>query len=154
VAVVHWLVSAGPGALAWVALTMFAAVAGGGMYLESMRAASLLAWLIVSTVGWAGGLVLPRLGAGVLWVTAILLLGTTRAGLVQVRLLVSDAGVQVAADAVVAGLTFVLCPFLLLGSPPSTEHVWVRAVAILVSLSALVLGIWRLTRMQFPLSAR
>jgi hypothetical protein len=154
VALVHWSLSAGPGAFAWVALTGFAAAAGGGMLPESVRVASLLALLIVSTVGWAGGLFLPRLGAGVVWVTVILLFGTTSAGLIQMRLLAGDGGLHGSGESIVAGLTFVVCPFLLLGSPPAAENVWVRVMALLVSLLALGLGVQCIVRMQFPLKAR
>jgi hypothetical protein len=153
IAAAHWVASSGPGALAWLAFTGLSVGLSDGMFPASMQPGSLLAWLLVSTLGWAMGLMLPRLGAGIAWVTGILLLGTTQAGLVQMRLLTSDQTLD-GVDLLAAGLTVVVCPFVLLGSPPATETPWIRGCAVLIALLALAAGLIRLANSEFPLSAR
>jgi hypothetical protein len=154
IAMMHWVTSAGPGAVAWLALTLIAlAATGGRVFPVPLEVASVIAWVLVSTAGWAVGLLLPRLGAGVVWVTLMLLLGTTHAGLLRVRMLVNEDGVQGTTDAIVSGLTFVVCPFLLLGSPPASEDAWVRGLPLLTSWLALAAGVGWVEHAEVPLSA-
>jgi hypothetical protein len=153
-AAVHCLLAVAPGAVAWLILAAFSAIVTTTVLPLPLEVASLLAWCLVSTVGWSAGLWLPRLSAGVAWVTAILLFGTTHAGFVQMRLLMNETALRSYQEQLMAAFTVVVCPFLLLGSPPGAEYVSVRVIAALISLLALAIGMAMIDQAEFPLSAR
>ena len=152
VAMAHWCVSVRPGAVAWASLTMYAGIAAGPVGWVPLETANLLAWFLVSTCAWAAGLWLPRMGSGVVWVTSILALATTPTGLVHLRMVVTEPQGDRLGEVVSTALTFVGCPFLLLGSPAASENVWVRGLAVLVAVAALVVGVYSVMRSEFPLT--
>lgn len=67
-ALVHWAMSAAPGALAWLVLAFGErATAGAGMHLDLSTSGTLTAMGLVSTLPWAINVRLPRFAGGIGW---------------------------------------------------------------------------------------
>jgi hypothetical protein len=137
VLVAHWFASVLPGAVAWLIVAL------SGWWLESPAAESalvgerLIAFLIVSALGWSGGFLLPRGAAGALWVGALLALLVRHADLLPA-----------AADPVTSSMALrrsgaiVMCPFLLIGEHPGVGVTEVIAATCMAATVLLVT--WRL----------
>jgi hypothetical protein len=69
VALAHFVVSALPGALAWVVVGVAQAVAAKSLAVLALRPAGWAALLLVSTIPWALTLRLPPLSGGAIWLT-------------------------------------------------------------------------------------
>ncbi len=76
-AAAHWAVSAAPGLVLWLGLGCLEAALGGGGG-AALASGTVAAMALVSLLGWAGTVALPRLGAGVIWLVLMAaLLATT-----------------------------------------------------------------------------
>ena len=73
-ALAHLTVSSWCGALVWMSVTAVDVVIAGRTSPGGLHASALAAFVCVSLVAWAVGLLLPRYGAGIVWLTAIVAL--------------------------------------------------------------------------------
>lgn len=73
IAIAHLAVSAGAGALVWVAVTVVDAILVHRLPPTGVTASAAASFACVSLVAWAGGLSLPRYGAGIIWLTALVM---------------------------------------------------------------------------------
>lgn len=132
VLIAHWLVSALPGASAWLILAALAFARGGHDGLSTLAGSRLCALFIVSAIAWAAGFSLPRGAVSVIWSGLLMTLLLRHTPLVAA---VATAGLLRPAAALVA------CPFLFLAPRPPAS---VAAVFAAVTLAALpLLWIWR-----------
>jgi hypothetical protein len=140
VATAHWMVSMGPGLVAWAVLAGVGAAVGSPAAPSAFVGGRMAALLIVSSVGWAAGFMLPRGAAAVAWLAVLIGLLVER-----VDLLVSSptppAGVLLFLRHV---MTLLACPFLLLGSHPPV--VFGSELGALCVAAALVLIVLRAAR--------
>lgn len=79
IAVVHWVMCAWPGTLAWMVLAATEAIVSGGSRITLLRAGTLAAVLVVSTMPWAVTVALPRFAGAVGWLVTLALLAMVRA---------------------------------------------------------------------------
>jgi hypothetical protein len=144
------LAAATPGASAWAALLMVALAVG-----EPLSAVAAphrqAAFLIVSGVGWAAGVAVPRLVAGALWFLIILGLLMSRtlftqhlAAIQQVPASLQGFAVSVAAC--------VICPFVLLGDFPGANDLRVVAAAMGLAIVAVAAAIAHISRRDYALT--
>ena len=112
VALVHWLVSIAPGVAMWLLVGTVELALSAGAHATAFTNGTIAAMAMISTVGWALTVPMPRLSGGVMWLVVLFIAlaasGSWRAAL----LTVADAGGSVWS----LGLMFTLCPVLLVGA--------------------------------------
>lgn len=110
IALVHWAMSVAPGVLVWLLLgcAEWAFAGRPGMAFSN---GSIAALILISTMGWAITVPLPRLSGGVAWLVALFVVlalsGNWRDALLQA----ADGG----ASHLDVSVVFLLCPLLLVG---------------------------------------
>lgn len=82
VAFLHFAVSAGPGAAAWLVVGLAQALRAGSVHVGALRPAGLVGLLLVSSVSWASTLSLPAFSGGGAWLV------------VSIGLLLSGSGMK------------------------------------------------------------
>jgi hypothetical protein len=132
----QWCASIAPGALAWAIVSTTAWVSGSEAALSALAGARLLAFFIVCAVAWAAGFVLPRGGAGALWMGVLVLLLLRHAELLTPA---SGAASPMAIFRTAGAL--ILCPFLLLGPRSAVSGLALGAAA--AAALTVLLGTWR-----------
>jgi hypothetical protein len=138
-----------PGAVAWLALAVMQAVLLAPAWPSSLSANRLAALAIVTTVGWAAGLHLPRAGSALVWSAILVITAMSRRwlpSLASLQLIPSGLG-QVGAD---VGACLV-CPFLLLGDSAAVRDPRVVAGVILAAAVCAVAGAISLDHRESPL---
>jgi hypothetical protein len=135
----HWVVSIGPGVVAWVLISGSGYFFGSPMALSALAGRRAAALFIVSALAWTAGFALPRGAGGVVWVAALLGLLLSRADLLS-----SSSSLPSSWETVLRhGVALALCPFLLIG-----DHALVAPGAICTAaLLAVIplLAVWRHT---------
>lgn len=120
-----------PGALAWVTILVLASALGAPLP-EAAAPHRQAAFLVVSGVGWAAGIRLPRLAAGALW--SIALIGLLMSRTFFARQLVTLEQVPSSLyDILVSAAACVLCPFFFLGSFPGAADLRVVVLALIIT---------------------
>jgi hypothetical protein len=135
-----------PGALAWIAITVTAAILGRADLALTMHRH--VAMVIVSAVAWAGGLALPRMAAGALWSLALVTLAMSRL-IPDYLFLVRMSPVGLHHEA--AALTFAICPYLLLGDFTAASEPRVIGVDMLLVGALVWVGVRYIARREYPL---
>lgn len=143
-AIAHWVVSIGPGAAAWAAITGVAYGFGGPAPLSAIDARRAAALFIVSAVAWSAGFAFTRGGAGAGWIAALLVL------LVRHVAPIPASGTLSPLTALRHAAALVLCPFVLMGpTPPIATGAIPLAIA---ASTAVLLVFWRCAdRVDIPL---
>lgn len=120
-----------PGGLAWALVALVAATLGQTHAVLAPQRVT--AFATVSLVGWAAGVALPRMAAGVLWASVLLSLALSRTGLGDYLTVVQSVpeGPRAVGAAAIA---FLICPFLLLG-----EFAAARNAAVLTTVASMVI---------------
>lgn len=119
VAASHWAVSAAPGLALWLGLGVWERL-WTGAHGAVLSSGSVTAMLLVSLLGWAGTVPLPRLGAGVIWLVLMAALFATTGqwpGTGQTPLL-GDL------TAWPRPVQWMVCPLLLVGQRFEGEAAW------------------------------
>jgi hypothetical protein len=147
-ALAHWIVSVAPGAFAWLALAVVGLVLGSEAAVSALVGRRLVAFLIVSSVGWVAGYRLPRGAAGVLWMTVLV------AVLLQHNLRALSMSLDQGAHTWLRTTAIVLvCPFLLIGDkPPVAALPLIGAVSL--SMAALFGAVFATERLDVVLRER
>ena len=111
VALVHWAMSAAPGILVWLFLAGVEwAVAGRpGAALSNGTIAALF---LISTLGWAVTVPLPRMSGGVVWLVALVIVVAASEGWQQSLQRITQGG----AGNMELAVVFLICPWLLVGN--------------------------------------
>lgn len=151
IALGHLLASAAPGAVAWVVLSGTALLLGGGGSAGAGASSRHVAFVIVSCVAWGAGLVLPRLAAGALWGTLLLVVAMNR-GIAAGVLLTAQSAPSSLRDVLFSAVAFAVCPFLLLGDVPAASDVRVLAVASGAAAAFVGAGVVYVSRHDFSLA--
>jgi hypothetical protein len=110
VAIVHWAMSAAPGVAVWIALGC-AEWALAGRPAAAFANGSIAAVIMISTIGWAITVPLPRLTGGVMWLVAFFIMTAASEHWRDMLLRAAGGG----AGHLDVGTAFVLCPLLLVG---------------------------------------
>jgi hypothetical protein len=132
VAAAHLAVSIAPGLLVWMVVV---AADGAGLHRvpTGLRAPPLVALSCVSLIAWAAGLVLPRYGAGLLWLaTIVIIAGSGYAGRVRTDSFAGRAEVRFLAR----GVGFLAAPMLLVADPIAPSVVIVAMLAACAAAAA------------------
>jgi hypothetical protein len=142
VAIAHLFVSAAFGAVVWAGVTMVDAVLVHGVVPTGIRAPAVSTFVCVSLIAWTAGLGLPRYGAGVIWLTEIVIVaGSGYASIL--RTAIADDPLWAHRLWHLAGVVGV--PMLLLGgSPPASPLV--DALVVLAAAFVAIGGILYVTR--------
>ena len=134
VAVSHWLVSASPGAVAWIVIAGTAHALSGPSVLSGMGGRRVAALLIVSSLAWAAGFWFARGAAGLAWIAGL------AAMLVRHVRLIPPGDVGSTAMVLRDAAALVVCPFLLLGPGPAIAP---GAIGIAVACSVgCLIAVW------------
>jgi len=146
----HWMASACPGAICWLALAATCRVAVGRDAGGLLTTGSVAAVCLVSTIPWAVTLRLPRFSGAIGWLllVAVLSLVAPEALSMGVERSVMDWRSWLQA----AWVTLVYPPILVGRSLHGTE-VLAAAPAMLVAMAAPTIGIWSAQRRDIPLEA-
>lgn len=147
VAIAHFIVSALPGAVAWVVVGVAQAVAARNVDVRAFRPAGWAALLLVSTIPWALTLRLPPLSGGALWLIVSAALLISGKGMEFFALMRQSAGAV--GSGFLRGLGFGLAFPLLV--PDARWSPAVLAGFFGVSAVALGLGMFLVVRAEFPL---
>jgi len=129
VASAHLAVSIAPGVLVW---TLVLALDGAAVHRipTGLRAPPLVALMCVSLIAWSAGLVLPRYGAGLLWLSSIVIIaGSGYAGRVRTDAFAGSSEYRFVAR----GVGFLGAPMLLVADPIAPS---VLIVAMLAACAA------------------
>lgn len=139
-----------PGALAWVAILLLAGALGEPLS-EIAAPHRQAAFLVISGVGWAAGIRLPRLAAGALW--SVVLIGLLMSRTFLTRQLVTLEQVPSSLyDILVAASACVLCPFLLLSNSPGVTDLRVVLLALAMTAVFVTLAILHVARCDYALT--
>lgn len=137
VAAAHWFVSILPGLVAWLVLSAVGWSMGAPRVISAVAGSRAAAFLIVSSAAWVIGFWLPRGAAGILWMALLMVLVLQRAELLAV-----PAGTGSLQTFALHAATILVCPFLLLGRHPPLAA-GALAVSIAAPLLALITVWWR-----------
>ena len=151
IAVTHWVLSAGPGILAWAVVYEAEVGTLGPAVAVGLRPQSIAGLLLVSGVAWAATLPTARFAGGVVWVRATGLLVVSPDGVSWIRGVLTTTpvgGVQTLSAVVALGL----CPFLLLVPAIDGVSADPRVVASIgsIALGATVCGVWWVVARDYP----
>jgi hypothetical protein len=128
-----------PGLVAWVLLAVVAIAFGRWRMAVSPH--RYLALAIVSVVSWAGGLALPRMAVGPLWIFVLVSAALFRGALTK-YMPAFQLPPTTALDFLQWISAFTLCPFLLLGELPAANDSTVLASDVIL----LLIVIWYAVR--------
>ena len=137
IVVSHWALSVAPGLIAWGVVAGAALVLGSSAATSALIGSRAAGLLVVSSMAWVLGFVLPRGAAGMLWMSVLLAVLLQRT-----ELLPDQAPPPAGASTVLRhALTLMLCPFLFVGNHPAIAP-GARCAALLMSFVLLLL-VWR-----------
>jgi hypothetical protein len=149
IALAHWALSALPGLVVWIVIGLAELVISQGAYARAFHTGSITAFLVVSTIGWALTVPLPRLTGGVLWVVTMVVAVTITSGSREALI----AAARHDGTVVSRAFLWVVFPFSLIGTRigladlPSVAPVLVTACAVWSG------AIWWIARTDIPLEA-
>jgi hypothetical protein len=138
-----------PGVVGWFVVVAIAAMAGGAERAFSLHRHAAL--LVVSSVAWMAGIVLPRNAPGVLWCGALLAFALAR-GTLSDQLVLMQTLPSTAADLLVVSAACVICPFLLLGDFPAPRNPLVLVAVSSAALAAIAAGIRIIAQREYVLT--
>lgn len=141
-------VSTLPGIAAWTAIVAIAAAAGGGERAFALQRH--VALVVVSSIAWALGVVLPRTAPGVLWCAALLAFALGREAFTSHIVLAQSAPAGVHGVLMMTAAC-VVCPFLLLGDAAGPRNGWVLSLLTAAVVVVTAAGIRRIQRQDFVL---
>lgn len=150
--VVHWLVSALPGIVAWSILAAAQWASVGLVEAVGLTLRGLLALFLISSVSWAITLPLPRLSGGILWLLTIVFIAGTARGATLLRTALDGGRIDGIADCLRSAGTIALCPFVLL-TPAAANAPHLPAVLLIdaaVGMIVLAVGCLYITRRDYP----
>lgn len=150
IAVVHWAVCAAPGVAAWVALAVAEMVLTGGGGRSLVRAGTLSAVLVVSTVPWAVTVALPRFAGAVGWLVTLTLLMTMRTPEGRLR---TGGAFDSMASWIEAMVAVTLYPPLMVGQPVTGSATLLLVTPSVIGLASVVLALAWIRRQDIPLEA-
>ena len=137
-----------PGLAAWVVVVLIAVALGrGGTALAFHRQ---IAFILVSTIAWAGGLALPRMAAGGLWAFVLLTAALSRGAIGDYLAVVQSPPVGLQAS-LASAAAFVVCPYLLLGEFPAAKNIVVLCVDVMVAVTMVWVGVSYVCRREYTL---
>lgn len=146
-ALTHWLTSAMPGCLCWLAIGLLEWVVHPTALPAAWHPGALAALAIVSTLSWAISLPLPRLAGGVVWMAAIFGMVASRTGLLRLRQATVSGHIEGARDGIVSAALATLFPFALLDESPVARSSTVLLTIFMCSALAFLAGaaylMWR-----------
>jgi hypothetical protein len=135
VALVHWIISATPGAASWAAVAATEVAASGGRTAVGFAPGTIAALAVVSAVGWATTVGLPRFAGAIGWVVVVALGVALRPAI-----------------AVPAAVIDLVCPLTMVGQGSGPEAV-AAVPAVLVAAASVVMALVGLERSDIPLVA-
>lgn len=149
IAATHWLVSALPGVMVWVAMGLVELLVSRGNRAAAFSEGSIAALLLVSTFAWALTVRLPRLSGGIVW---LLVLITAVAGSSYWSDPIVSA-IRSGATWPISSVLFLLCPLAFIG----VRLQGIDALAVVPGLAlaavAMALAIRWIVRADIPLEA-
>jgi hypothetical protein len=148
VAIVHWAMSVAPGVAAWLVLGCVEWALTGHPS-AALSNGSIAAAIMISTLGWAVTVPLPRLTGGVMWLVAFFLVIAASQNWREMLLRAVDGG----ARNLDVGAAFVLCPLLLVGTELDHAHVLALLPGIGVAVIAMAAAIAWIVRADISLEA-
>ncbi len=154
IALAHWLVSAAPGACAWLVLAAVEFLLSGRRMPDALAPHGIVALLLVSAVAWTFTLPLPRLSGGAAWVLLLLMVAVTREDAIPAARAIVSAPAEQMPGIVESVRAFTVCPFLLLTRGPAARRLVVLIVEACFALGALAGGIAYVARREYPLVQR
>jgi hypothetical protein len=137
-----------PGVFAWTLLVLLAMVFG--RWRIALTPHRHLALAIVSVLSWAGGLALPRMAVGPLWVFLLLSAALSRAVLTKYVPAVQSPPTTVLDFFQWTG-AFAFCPFLLLGDVPAATDATIVASEVILLLIVIWFAVRYVDRRDYPL---
>jgi len=135
IGLVHWALSASPGATAWLAVAVLEFVLRPGAPIVSLSSGTIAGMCLVSTLPWAATVSLPRLTGGIAWILLIVIAFSV----------MPEAGREATAA------TVLMCPWILAGRDLAGSEILLAALAIAVALSALAAALIWIDRADVPL---
>jgi hypothetical protein len=146
VALVHWLVSAGPGVTVWLLLAAWEhAVRGDGTAV--LASGSVAAVVLISSLGWAVTVPLPRLSGGVLWTVALFVALSLSGSWRSTLLAVADG------DGWTVGVRYIVSPLLVIGIHVGGEGWLALAPGMVLGLGSAAVALWWIARSDVALEA-
>jgi hypothetical protein len=149
IAAAHWFVSAVPGIAVWLVVGLAETIVRGGVGGAVFSSGSIAAMALISTLGWAVSVPLPRLSGGVIWLVVLFVALTTSSNWRIALLTVGHGGLSQEA----MGVMFVVCPVLMAGTTiEKTQLVAVMPGLAVGFLAAMAAAYW-IARSNIPLEA-
>lgn len=140
IGVAHWAASAAPGVACWLLVAAVEAALNRGVAAVALAPGTMIGMVFVSTVPWAMTVPLPRLTGGLAWV---------------LLLVIAVPSVPTTDRAVLASntLAVLICPWILAGHRLAGGTLIPGAVALAISVGALVCALTWIDRADVPLEA-
>ena len=139
IAAAHWIVSVAPGLIAWFTLGLCEALLWSAQPGAVFASGTVAAVALISSLGWAVTVPLPRLSGGAIWLFALVVV-LTSAGYGRAGLLTAAQG---GGGSWSLGSMFVLCPLLLAGMRLEAGQFWALVPGLAFGLtSALAAAVW------------
>lgn len=149
IAVTHWFVSVAPGLAVWLVLGICETMLRGSTRGAVFSNGSVAAMVLISTVGWAVTVPLPRLSGGVIWLVA-LFIALTASGDWRGTLLTAAEG---GGSAWSLAAMFLVCPLVLVGTTLDAWQARGLLPGLLVALVAVIAAMSWIARSSVSLEA-
>lgn len=148
-ALVHWMTSAAPGAIAWLILAMAERVVSAGVHPGLMTSGTMAAMVLVSTLPWAINVRLPRFAAGIGWLLALAMSTSVRSS----ASLPSDSPGAGLGEVIWSAWTVLVYPAGLVGRDLDVLQSIRAAPAIVLAAGAMIAACRWISRASVPLEA-
>jgi hypothetical protein len=148
VAIVHWAMSVAPGVAVWLVLGCVE-WALAGRPAAAFASGSIAAAIMISTLGWAMTVPLPRMTGGVMWLVAFFIVIAASENWREILLRAVDGG----PGHLDVGVAFVLCPLLLVGTELDRPHILALLPGLGVAAIAMAAAIGWIVRTDISLEA-
>ena len=148
IGLVHWATSIAPGALAWLVLAAVEAAASRGAAMRLLASGTCAAMVLVSTMGWAITVRLPRFSGGIGW----LLVLTLSTSVLSPVTLPSRSATDVS-EWMQRAWEFLVYPVIFVGRELNVGDGLIAAPALLLAFVSMIAACRWISRASVPLEA-
>jgi hypothetical protein len=148
IGLVHWAISIAPGAFAWLVLAAVEAAASRGTDMRLLASGTCAAMALVSTMGWAITVRLPRFSGGIGWLLVLTLSTSVLSPMTVPRRSASDAS-----EWMQRAWEFLVYPVIFVGRGLDVGDGLIAAPALLLAFVSMLVACRWISRASVPLEA-
>jgi hypothetical protein len=148
IGLVHWATSIAPGAFAWLVLAAVEAAASRGTDMRLLASGTCAAMVLVSTMGWAITVRLPRFSGGIGWLLVLTLSTSVLSPVTLPSRSASDVS-----EWMQRAWEFLVYPVIFVGRELNVGDGLIAAPALLLAFVSMIAACRWISRASVPLEA-